>query len=168
METIRRVEILQGEARTNRTLRCMDFPDLLLELGTQFGFSEPLLEDQNGVCEIVVDEKYVLTFEAMPALDRVYVYSVVGTVENDAKEKAILCRSLLEENACTFHEGAGCFSLDVKTGEVVLMKKFVLSRASGGQVFMGIERMLSRLDECSELFPKLFKTRTEYSREQSS
>lgn len=113
----------------------MDFANLILELGARFGLPEPLQPDQNGVCEVTIDDRISVCFEVLPEMGLLFVYWATGPLRDDLASRDELYPQLLNDNGYVVQPPHGKFSVNVETREVVLMQRIPLSGANTNDVF---------------------------------
>ena len=97
----------------------MDINSILLELGHQMGL-ENLKLDQNRVCRLVFDKKYVVDIESTEDEKIVHIYSTITSIPPEHKEK--FYETFLEANLFGKGTGGATFGINKMENELMLTR----------------------------------------------
>lgn len=97
----------------------MDINSILLELGHQMGLDNLKL-DQNRVCRLVFDKKYVVDIEATEDEKVVHIYSTITAIPAEGKER--FYETFLEANLFGKGTGGATFGINKMENELMLTR----------------------------------------------
>ena len=120
----------------------MNIRDALAELGHQMGVNVTLNEE--GVCRLVFDERFLVDIEASPDQDAVHLYSVLCPIPPDDKER--FYERLLEANLFGGDTGGAWFALDRAHGEVVLNRTVSMANTDYREFADALEGFVNHLE----------------------
>lgn len=120
----------------------MNIRDALAELGHQMGVNVTLNEE--GVCRLVFDERFLVDIEASPDQDAVHLYSVLCPIPPDDKER--FYERLLEANLFGGDTGGAWFALDSAHGEVVLNRTVSMANTDYREFADALEGFVNHLE----------------------
>lgn len=104
----------------------MTLPDLLQGLSRSLDLAPLELNDQ-GVCQLVIDDRLTVSIEHLAGENRAQTYAVIAALPVDEDRRAALYASLLEAQLFSKEIGQGCtFGLDAKAGEILIQKSLEL------------------------------------------
>ncbi len=103
----------------------MSLEQLLSALATELDLPDLVLND-NGTCQLTIDDKLSVTIEEAPQDDSAHVYATVGRAPDSDREEFFA--ALLEAQLFSREVGDGCtLGLDRATDEILLCRKLRLT-----------------------------------------
>ncbi len=101
----------------------MDINSILLELGKQMGL-ENLKLDQNRVCRLVFDKKYIVDIEATEDEKIVHIYSTIAPIPPENKEQ--FYELFLEANLFGKGTGGATFGINKMESELMFTRAIAM------------------------------------------